>query len=229
MASGAFVAYYRVSTDKQSLGQAAQRKAVLDYLNGGGWKLEAELTEVESGKRHENRPELQRALALCRKQKATLVIAKLDRLSRNVAFISSLMESGVPFVAVDMPHATPFELHIRAALAEEERRMISKRTREALAAAKARGVKLGCPRAAEASVKANAAQQAYAAARRQNLLPLIKEVQANGATTYVAMAKALTARGVKTPRGKGEWYPATVYNLLKKERIIEEEPANFAR
>ena len=123
---------------------AAQRKAVEDYLNGGCWKLVGEFTEVESGKRSD-RPELEKALKACRKHKAKLVIAKLDRLSRNVHFISGLMERKVDFVACDMPSANAFMINVYAAVAQEERRMISDRTKAGLAAAKARGVKLGGP------------------------------------------------------------------------------------
>ena len=142
-----FVAYYRVSTDRQGrsgLGLEAQQKAVRDYLNGGAWELVGEFVEVESGK-HANRPELARALEACRKQKAKLVIAKLDRLSRNLAFIATLMDAGVEFVAVDNPHASRLTLHILAAVAEHERVAISERTKAALAAAKARGTRLGTP------------------------------------------------------------------------------------
>ena len=121
------VAYYRVSTDhqgKSGLGLEAQREAVQSYLNGGSWRLAAEVTEVESGKRND-RPELDRALGLCRLYGATLVVAKLDRLARNVAFISKLMESGVDFVAVDFPQANRLTVHILAAVAEHEAEMIS--------------------------------------------------------------------------------------------------------
>ena len=127
MAVGRFVAYYRVSTDRQGrsgLGLEAQREAVQSYLDGGSWTLADEVTEVESGKRND-RPELDRALGLCRLYGATLVVAKLDRLARNVAFISKLMESGVDFVAVDFPQANRLTIHILAAVAEHEREMIS--------------------------------------------------------------------------------------------------------
>src|SRR6187397_2824308 len=140
-----FVAYYRVSTDRQGksgLGLEAQRKAILDYLNGGAWQLTAEFVEVESGK-HSDRPQLVAALETCRKHKAKLVIAKLDRLSRNLAFIATLMESGVEFIAVDNPHANKLTVHILAAVAQHEREMISERTKAALAAAKKRGQQLG--------------------------------------------------------------------------------------
>src|SRR6516162_2201556 len=153
MAKGKFVAYYRVSTAKQGvsgLGLEAQRTAVLDYLNGGRWKLVGEFKEVESGK-DSGRPALAKALAACRVHNATLIIAKLDRLARNVAFISNLMEAGVEFVAVDFPQANRLTVHILAAVAEHEAAMISARTKAALAAARARGVKLGGDRGSIAS------------------------------------------------------------------------------
>lgn len=149
MATAKFVAYYRVSSKTQGqsgLGLEAQQEAVRRHLNGGDWELVAEFTEVESGTRKgNNRPELAKALARCKKEKATLVIAKLDRLARNVYFVSGLMESGVEFKAVDIPHANKLTIHILAAVAEAEAEAISRRTKEALAAAKARGVKLGKP------------------------------------------------------------------------------------
>jgi len=134
---GKFVSYLRASTDRQGrnrLGIEAQRQAVETYLDGGRWELLEEFTEVESGKRND-RPELAAALKACRQHKATLVIAKLDRLVRNVAFIANLMDSGVKFVATDMPSANEFILHIYAAVAQEEPRLISERTRAVLAAA----------------------------------------------------------------------------------------------
>ena len=165
------IGYLRVSTQQQGhsgLGLEAQREAVQSYLNGGSWTLAAEVTEVESGKRND-RPELDRALGLCRLYGATLVVAKLDRLARNVAFISKLMESGVDFVAVDFPQANRLTVHILAAVAEHEAAMISQRTRAALAAAKARGVKLGTPANLHNQLggraKGNAAMAAKAARR----------------------------------------------------------------
>ena len=148
MTIGKFIAYYRVSTARQGqsgLGLEAQRKAVDDYLNGGDWKLVEEFTEVESGKRND-RPKLDAALAACRKHRATLVVAKLDRLSRNAAFLLLLRDSKVDFKCADMPEADRFTVGILALVAEREAEMTSKRTRDALAAAKARGVKLGNPR-----------------------------------------------------------------------------------
>jgi len=149
---GKFVAYYRVSTTKQGingLGMDAQRDAVARYLNGGNWKLIAEFAEVESGKR-DNRQEMERAIALSREEGATLLIAKLDRLARNAAFLLNLRDSGVDFIATDMPHADKFTVGIMALVAEKEREMISQRTKDGLAAAKRRGTKLGNPRPSHA-------------------------------------------------------------------------------
>src|SRR5436189_2530891 len=146
---GKFIAYFRVSTDKQGrsgLGLEAQREAVLAYLNGGRWSLVEEFVEVESGKRND-RPQLTAALAACKKHRAKLVIAKLDRLSRNLAFIATLMDSGVEFVAVDNPHANKLTVHILAAVAQHEREMIAQRTKDAL---QARGQRLGNSKLAHA-------------------------------------------------------------------------------
>jgi DNA invertase Pin-like site-specific DNA recombinase len=154
-----FCTYYRVSTDKQGitgLGMEAQRDAVARYVQSRG-QIVAEFIEVESGKRHTNRPQLLAALVECRKRRAVLLIARLDRLARNVAFIANLMDSDVEFVAVDMPHANRLTIHILAAVAEHEREMISQRTKAALAAAKARGKKLGNPNYQEALSHARAA------------------------------------------------------------------------
>src|SRR5215204_3637541 len=172
---GRFVAYHRVSTDRQGksgLGLEAQRKAILDYLNGGAWELTAEFVEVESGK-HSDRLQLVAALEACRKHKAKLVIAKLDRLSRSLAFIATLMEAGIEFVAVDNPHANNLTVHSLAAMAQYEREQISKRTRDALQAAKARGTKLGNPRIAEAAGLGVQAIKATADQFAANVLPAI--------------------------------------------------------
>src|SRR4051812_11770006 len=165
--NGNYVAYYRVSTERQGqsgLGLDAQRSAVVNYLDGGNWKLIAEFTEVESGK-HSDRAQLRAAQAACKKHKATLVIAKLDRLSRNVHFLSGLMEAGTKFIAVDNPNANKLTIHILAAVAEDERERISARTKAALAAARARGQALGNPRLAEARAAVNAARQEAADVR----------------------------------------------------------------
>jgi DNA invertase Pin-like site-specific DNA recombinase len=210
-----FVAYYRVSTDRQGrsgLGLEAQQKAVRTDVTVWGGELIAEFTEIESGKR-DDRPQLAAALAVCRKRKATLCIAKLDRLARRVSFISTLMDGDVDFVACDMPMASRLTLHILAAVAEHEREMISQRTKAALAAAKSRGSTLGNPRLATARETANRNHSAKADALAANVLPIVREVQASGLTTLAAIAGALNARGVRTARG-GPWYPATVRNLL---------------
>jgi DNA invertase Pin-like site-specific DNA recombinase len=187
---------------------------VLAYLDGGSWQLVGEFTEVESGKRSD-RPQLAAALVACKKHKAKLVIAKLDRLSRNLAFIATLMDSGVEFVAVDNPHANKLTVHILAAVAQHEREMIAQRTKDALAAAKARGVKLGNPRLAEARDKANTASVAAADAFAANVLPIIREIRASGVQSLRGIAKALTARGVKTARG-GQWSAAQVSDIVNR-------------
>ena len=215
MPSGKYIAYYRVSTDRQGrsgLGLDAQRKAVADYLNGGDWELVAEYTEVESGKSVKNRPKLQEALKQCRKTKATLVIAKLDRLGRNLAFIASLMDSNVEFVAVDNPHASRLVLHIMAAFAEHEREQISVRTKAALAAAKARGQKLGNPQLATL----NAAHRNDAEAYAQSLAPLVAVLKREGYTTVRAICTELNRREVPTASGRGEWHVKTVHTLLRR-------------
>ncbi len=217
MAFGNFVAYYRVSTDKQGksgLGLEAQRVAVEDFLNGGNWDLVEEFTEVESGSRND-RPELERAMAACRKHKATLVIAKLDRLARNVAFVANLMESGVEFVAVDMPQANKLTVHILAAVAEHEREMISQRTRDALAAAKARGVKLGNPNIAMARAKGQQVIKSKADKHAKNILPVITAIRDAGVTSLRGIANALNQRGINTARG-GSWHAASVGRIIQR-------------
>jgi DNA invertase Pin-like site-specific DNA recombinase len=216
---GKFVAYYRVSTDRQGrsgLGLDAQRKAVTDYLNSGSWELILEFTEIESGK-HSERPELAKALAECRKRRARLVIAKLDRLSRNLAFIATLMESGVEFVAVDNPTANKLTIHILAAVAQHEREMISERTKAALAAAKARGKRLGTPDAYGAVRRMVKARKASADRFAGKMLPMIRAVQAVGFTSNTAIAAELNTRKVPTARGK-EWTHVQVGAVLARAR-----------
>ena len=224
MANGKFVSYLRISTAKQGasgLGLEAQRAAVAGYLNGGDWTLVREVVEVESGKNNA-RPSLAAALNLCRVHRATLVIAKLDRLARNVHFISGLMESGVDFVAVDMPQANRFTVHIMAAVAEQEAGAISTRTRVALQAAKARGTKLGgrrvsAERFAEIAVAGRAAsvatRSASAAGKRGELQPIIAEIQAGGAQSLRQIAAELNARGIGTTRG-GQWTAMQVQRIV---------------
>lgn len=223
MANGKFIAYYRVSTERQGrsgLGLDAQKEAVTRYLNGGAWELVAEVVEVESGKKND-RPKLAEALALCRIHGATLIIAKLDRLARNVHFVSGLMEAGVDFVACDFPQANRLTVHILAAVAEHEAQMISARTKAALAAAKARGKKLGGDRgniqhhATDGAKASVAVRTANAAKRASDLLPLIQSIEAAGATSLRAIAAELNARGIPTPRG-GEWSAVQVKRVLDR-------------
>jgi DNA invertase Pin-like site-specific DNA recombinase len=209
--SNLYIAYFRVSTDRQGrsgLGLDAQREAVARYLESIGGILSSEFTEVETGKRND-RPELEKALANCRRQKARLVIAKLDRLSRNMAFIAAMMDSGVEFVACDNPHATRLTLHILAAVAEHEREMIAARTKAALQAAKARGVRLG--RNGERLAKAN---RAAAVDRANQIREVLAKLAASGMSTR-RIAAELTARGIRTPRG-GRWHPQTVIRVMER-------------
>jgi DNA invertase Pin-like site-specific DNA recombinase len=214
--SGRFIAYYRVSTQRQGrsgLGLEAQQRAVLDHLDGGRWRIVAEFTEVESGKRSDNRPKLAEALAACRVHGAKLVIAKLDRLARNVAFISALMESGVDFEAADFPQANRLTVHILAAVAEHEARMISERTKAALAAAKRRGVKLGGirnghkPFTAKVQAMGVKARAAKVARRAADMQPIIDELRAAGFRSLEAIAAELNARSIPTMSGTGAGRP----------------------
>jgi DNA invertase Pin-like site-specific DNA recombinase len=208
---GRFIAYYRVSTDKQGksgLGLDAQRKAVVDYLDGGKWTLLDEFTEIESGKRND-RPELEKALAACKKHRAKLVIAKLDRLSRNLAFIAMLMDRKVDFVCCDNPTATKFTIHILAAVAEHERDAISARTKAALAAAKANGKKLGnYQRIAEAKQRATAARDEAVRAAIADTAHLSTR----------AAADALNRRGVTTASGK-QWHAMQVHRVRSRLEV----------
>ena len=188
-----------------------------DCLNGGTWSLIGEFTEVESGKRNQ-RPELEKALALCKRQKAKLVIAKLDRLSRNLAFIAALMDSGVEFIAVDNPHANKLTVHILAAVAQHEREMIAQRTKDALQAAKARGVVLGNPRLAHVRDRAVASVKADADRFAKNVAPIIREIQSSGVTSRRGVARSLNARGVATARG-GAWTAVQVGAILQRVSI----------
>jgi DNA invertase Pin-like site-specific DNA recombinase len=220
MAQGTFVSYLRVSTDRQGrsgLGLEAQREAVAVYLNGGNWRLAAEVVEIESGKRND-RPKLAEALRLCRLHGATLIIAKLDRLARNVAFVSNLMESGVDFTACDFPQANRLTVHILAAVAEHEAKAISDRTKAALAAAKRRGTVLGGFRGSKITAEARAmGQQAIkerTAARAGDLAPVIAELKAQGVTGLGALARALTEQGIPTARGGKVWRAVQVARVL---------------
>jgi DNA invertase Pin-like site-specific DNA recombinase len=220
--TGKFVSYLRVSTQQQGasgLGLEAQRAAVLQHVNGHG-TLVKEYLEIESGKRSDNRPQLQAALAHAKATGAVLIVAKLDRLARNVAFISSLMEAGCDFVACDMPMANRLTVHILAAVAEHEREAISQRTRAALQAAKARGVKLGNPNGARAlrglgNAAAVDATRKAADRHRDQIMPIIAALRSEGVVTLLGIANALNERGILTARG-GKWYARTVKNLVER-------------
>ena len=222
MAEGTFVAYFRVSTARQGksgLGLEAQRRAVAEFLNGGSWELLAEFVEVESGK-SDDRPQLEEALVTCDLSGATLVVAKLDRLSRNLAFLAKLQESGSRFVAADMPEANELTIHIMAAVAQAERKAISVRTKEALAAAKARGVKLGGSRGnledlrkgpgKSSEVRSRSANERAIKVRRQ-----IEAVRADGETSLRQIASALNDRGITAPRG-GRWHASQIKKVLER-------------
>src|SRR5262245_12464616 len=207
-----FVAYYRVSTDRQGrsgLGLDAQREAVRAHLANHSGTLQAEFCEIESGKRSD-RPQLAAAIAAAKKAKATLIIAKLDRLARNVHFISGLMESGIDFVAADNPHANKLMVHMLAAFAEHEREQISQRTKDALAAAKARGIRLG----RNAAERLAPAYRAAAVERARELAPLLVELKGAGMSAR-RMAVELTARGVPTPNG-AKWHGQTVRRMVDR-------------
>jgi DNA invertase Pin-like site-specific DNA recombinase len=216
-----YIAYYRVSTEKQGrsgLGLEAQRKLVKEFC-GDDWPPVASYTEVESGKVNA-RPQLALALAECRRRKATLVIAKLDRLGRRLSFIAGLMDEDVPFVAADMPHADRFRLHLEAVIAEDERRRISERTKAALAAAKARGTKLGGYReghglTSEVRAKAAAARTAKAVQDATGVLPAIEAIQRQGITSASGIARALNEQGITTPRG-GQWQAVQVLRIVER-------------
>ena len=210
-----YIAYYRVSTDRQGqsgLGLEAQRAAVQGFVKG---EIIAEYTEVESG-RKTDRAELVAAMAAAKKAKATLVIAKLDRLARNVHFIAGLLESGVPFVCADMPEADRTWLQMSAVFAEWEARKISERTVAALAAAKARGVRLGSPAPSIGSKAGNEVIQQRANAFVQRVLPIINSIKAQGMTSLREIAAELSARGVQTARGGSQWHASQVGNLLAR-------------
>ena len=220
-----YVAYYRVSTDRQGksgLGLEAQRQAVADYLAGNGAVVVEDFTEVESGKRAD-RPELARALQTAKRHKATLVIAKLDRLSRNLAFIVNLLESGVDFRCADMPEANRTMLQLWAVMAEWERGMISARTKAALQAAKARGIKLGSPSPGKGGALGAAAQRASADQFAANAKPIIAEIQRAGIHSLRGIATALTARGIPTARG-GAWGGTTVRRVLQRVQGVGRVP-----
>lgn len=211
---GKYVAYYRVSTSKQGssgLGLDAQKEAVKRYLNGGGWELLEEFTEIETGKGSNalsKRPHLREAIEYARKNKAKLLIAKLDRLARNVHFISTLMEQKVKFVACDFPEANELTIHILSAMAQYETKLISDRTKAALQQAKERGKILGNPNLKADNDKRLREAQDFA----ENLRPTLDAFKSSGMTQRV-MVDELNKLGVKTARG-GEW------SLIQLQRVM---------
>ena len=216
------VAYVRVSTSQQGrsgLGIEAQRETLSRFACDEGFEIAAELVEVETGKGSDaldRRPQLAASLAKARALRCPVAVAKLDRLSRDVHFISGLMAHRVPFLVAELgPDVDPFVLHLYAALAEKERALISGRTRSALAAAKAKGVKLGNPRIAAAQGAAVVAVKAEADRAASNVLPIISEIRKSGAMSLRAIAEALNARGIPTPRG-GRWHAMSVRNALAR-------------
>ena len=218
-----FVAYYRISPDGhnqrnlQSYGIDAQKEAVSRFATASAMPVQvvAAFEEVESGA-NSQRPKLSAAIDCCRKSKATLLIAKLDRLSRNAAFLLNLRDSGVNFVCCDMPQADRFTVGILALVAEREREMISERTKAGLAAAKARGVVLGNPNWRRSQKRATAASLEVLQPLWEAQLKAVGEIRAAGVATLAGIARCLTARGVRTARG-GAWTATTVRNLLKRE------------
>jgi len=219
------VAYYRVSTERQGrsgLGLEAQRAAVASFAQTNGYTITSEFSEAETGKGADaldRRPELKAALITARKSGASVCVAKLCRLSRDVHFISGLMIHRVPFIVAELgADVDPFMLHIHAAVAEKERALISKRTRDALAAKRARGEPMGSVNIEQVAVAGRATVMANAGARAKNLLPVAKSIQDSGITTLAGIAAALNARGIGTPRG-GSWHASSVRNLLARAAV----------
>jgi DNA invertase Pin-like site-specific DNA recombinase len=223
--NGKFVAYYRVSTDRQGksgLGLEAQREAVQTYLNGGNWSIIGEFTEVESG-RQSDRPELDKALAAARLHRASVVVAKVDRLTRSSSFLNKLLDANVDCRFADLPKIEGaigrFLLQQMVSVAELEAGMISTRTKAALASAKRRGTKLGGYRGvkptAKACTMAQEAIQARVAARAADIAPMIKGLQARGATSLRAIAAGLNEAGIETERG-GPWSATQVMRTLAR-------------
>ena len=217
----AFIAYFRCSTARQEasgLGLDAQQEAVSRYVNGG--KLLASYTEVESGKNNA-RPQLAKALAHCKRTGATLLIARLDRLGRNVAFLAALMDGDVPFICCDNPAATRLTLHVLSAVAEHEARMISERTKAALAAARARGVRLGGHRegahvlSSKDRTRGHAVATAEANAFASDVASQIEELKADGASSLAQLAAGLNERGIATRRGS-TWTITSVARVLAR-------------
>jgi DNA invertase Pin-like site-specific DNA recombinase len=223
------IAYLRVSTQRQQrsgLGIEAQRAAIARFAEAEGLNVIGEYIEAESGKGADAldlRPQLAAALAVARKAKCSVLVSKLDRLSRDVAFVSGLMAQRVPFIVAELGRdADPFMLHLYAALAEKERRLISERTKAALAAKRASGVRLGNPRnIAQAGEMGRSVQAATADKFVANLMPVVRAIQNTGATTLEAITQALNQRGIRTARGT-KWYASSVMNVLERGKALHE-------
>jgi DNA invertase Pin-like site-specific DNA recombinase len=237
--NGKYISYLRVSTAKQGqsgLGLEAQRAAVATWLNGGAWQLVEEVVEVESGKSHRNRPGLANAIEACRRYGAKLIISRLDRLSRDPVFLLSLRDAGIEFIAVDMPSANRMTVGVMALVAEAEREAISARTKAALAAARARGVKLGnpCPETAAFHDRATASTagvrsgntRAAAADHFARLIQPLLDNELAGLSANAAAAE-LNRRVVQTARGDGKWTARAVLNL-KARSLAARRPGNAA-
>ena len=234
--TGKFVAYYRVSTKRQGasgLGLEGQKKSVQDHLNGGDWELLAEFTEVESGRRTDrHRPELKRALAMCAETGATIIVAKLDRLTRNVGFLAKIIDSAVPMIACDIPDMgnpaqTRFMLQLLANVAEFEAANISSRTKSALAAAKARGQQLGSPDPGAGAKHAGKFVANRADQFALEVGPIIEELEEYGCVTLEQIANGLAARGVATSQdnrdaqGKPKWALSAVANIRRRYQAVK--------
>lgn len=212
-----FISYVRVSTTAQSLsglGIAAQLDTVRRYIAGQGGTTVDEFTECESGKKTDKeRPQLHAALALCKKTKSVLVVAKLDRLSRNASFLLSLQNAGVEFVCCDAPNVDKFTVGILALVAQRERELISERTKAALQVAKNRGIRLGCPDPVRSVSLMHIGVRKAKADFNARMLPIIRQIQSAGVTTFHGIAECLNRRGIATRHGK-QWFPTTVRNVL---------------
>lgn len=211
-----FICYYRVSTDSQhasGLGLEAQRESVERHIFQSSGVVIEQFTEIESGGKN-NRPELARAIKACKRHKARLIVAKFDRLARNAAFLLTLRDSGIDFIAADMPGANKLTVGIMAVFAEFEKDQISQRTRDALAQAKKRGVRLGNPRPSFALSRASAVVRSNAKEYAANLAPVIREIQASGVTSLRGIAAVLNTRGFKSRR-ESEFHPQTISRIIR--------------